>query len=669
MHFRSPFLYLLLLINCLGLKANAQVDSLLVIYEKATEDTTKLDLLLEMGLAILPESPDSGLYYANEAEKLAKKIKDPYKADQVYRLKAFCYGDLNDRIHCLENHMMRVQILEATGEESRQLASVYFEIAAVFGSHGQSSTAEKYYTMCKDLAIKLELKSHYGMSLVNMSEFKIQRGDIAGAKNDLKTACAILNPDYSIYAAYAYSQLANLYLNEDSLELAENTVDAGLKIVEDPGSEVVGFLYDSKGKVAYKRGKFKDAIGHYTAARINWEGLNKFFYLQGLYLDLAYAYAELGSDSSIYFFKKHNEIRDQAINEENNSAIAEMEAKFNSVQKEKEIALLEKENELSELDARRSSQISWIALSGLGLVFGLMVFLASRVRIIRKQKSLIEQRNEEITIQKEIVEEKSKELTDSIMYAKRIQNAILPSKKKVDENLPENFIFYRPKDIVAGDFYWLHPIENGVLFAAADCTGHGVPGAMVSVICNNGLNRSVREHNLTNPADILNKTREIVLEEFEKSEDEVKDGMDIALVSLELRASADSKNETPDSHSILKFAGAHNPLWIVRVGSVEIEEYKADKQPIGRYADSKPFNLHQIELNPGDSFYIFSDGYADQFGGDKGKKFKAYNLKKLLLEIKDLSMSDQMTRIEQMFEEWKGGLEQLDDVCIIGVRV
>jgi serine phosphatase RsbU (regulator of sigma subunit) len=251
------------------------------------------------------------------------------------------------------------------------------------------------------------------------------------------------------------------------------------------------------------------------------------------------------------------------------------------------------------------------------------------------------------------LEEKNQEIMDSIVYAKRIQSAILPAAKLVKESLKESFILYKPKDVVAGDFYWLQHKGGKVLFAAADCTGHGVPGAMVSVVCNNGLNRSVREHGLTIPGDILDKTREIVVQEFEKSEEDVMDGMDIALCSIEGMK--------------LQYAGAHNPLWIIRKG--ELIETKANKQPIGQFENPGPYTTHSFDLEKGDAIYIFSDGYVDQFGGEKGKKFKSKAFRELLLSIQDKAMEDQKTTIDEAFETWRGSLNQIDDVCVIGVRI
>jgi serine phosphatase RsbU (regulator of sigma subunit) len=271
-----------------------------------------------------------------------------------------------------------------------------------------------------------------------------------------------------------------------------------------------------------------------------------------------------------------------------------------------------------------------------------------------KEKEIERLKNVELKKAHQEIVEKNKEILDSITYAKRIQKAILPPDNQIKKILKNSFILYKPKDIVAGDFYWMEPLKKDhVLFAAADCTGHGVPGAMVSVICNNALNRSVREYSLREPGQILDKTREIVIQEFEKSDEEVKDGMDIALCSLE--------------GNKLQYAGAHNPLWIVRSG--EIIETKANKQPIGKYENLEPYTTHSFNLQKGDTIYLFSDGYVDQFGGKKGKKFKAKAFRELLLSIQDKSMDVQKSMIDETFEKWKGSLEQIDDVCVIGVRI
>ncbi len=323
-----------------------------------------------------------------------------------------------------------------------------------------------------------------------------------------------------------------------------------------------------------------------------------------------------------------------------------------------------------------------------GLAFLLLVIIFVGIYVYKKYKDSQEKKRE-IELAHSELAIKNKEITDSINYAKRIQDAILVSSNKTQNLLKSSFILYLPKDIVAGDFYWFDHVTTEsdndlLLFAAADCTGHGVPGAMVSVVCNNGLNRSVRENGHHKPAMILESTRQIVVDEFGESHEEVKDGMDIALCALK-------KN---GANFDLEFAGANNPLWVIRKGNFDefelssdrrvfsseesayaLLEVKPDKQPVGKHPNAKPFTNHTLSLKRGDRIYIFSDGFIDQFGGQLrpdgrslGKKFKASNFRKLLLSIQNKPMSEQKTKIQNSFEDWKGELEQLDDICVVGVE-
>jgi len=270
-----------------------------------------------------------------------------------------------------------------------------------------------------------------------------------------------------------------------------------------------------------------------------------------------------------------------------------------------------------------------------------------QVETMQKEKEIFKLRNVEL---KSVLDE----IGASVRYARRIQEAILPSARVVKEHLPNAFIIYKPKDIVAGDFYWIEGHNDLVLFAAADCTGHGVPGALVSVVCSNALNRALKEYDLTDPGLLLNKTRELVIDQFQKSDEEMSDGMDISLCVL------NKKNNT------LLWAGANNPLWIIRSG--ELLETRPDKQPIGKYFNSSSFTTNSIQLRKKDLIYIFTDGFADQFGGEHGKKFKTAEMKKLLLGMASKPMEEQKTLISQAFESWRGDLEQVDDVCFIGVE-
>ena len=273
----------------------------------------------------------------------------------------------------------------------------------------------------------------------------------------------------------------------------------------------------------------------------------------------------------------------------------------------------------------------------------------------------------------EIVEQK-KDLEDSIRYAQRIQNAILPPEQLRQSILPNSFVLYKPKDIVSGDFYWIDEKDNKALFSVVDCTGHGVPGAFMSIVGYNGLNRAVGDHHKTAPGEILDDLNDSVTGSLRQQEDQnaVKDGMDLALCSLDLKS------------RVLQYAGANNPLYVVRScdqaplddkeicstnDTHNLFEYKADKQPIGSYLDHRKFTTHTIQLLEGDAVYIFSDGFADQFGGERGKKFKYKPFKQLLLTNQRKPLDIQRNILDEAIEIWRGDLEQIDDICIIGIKV
>jgi serine phosphatase RsbU (regulator of sigma subunit) len=274
------------------------------------------------------------------------------------------------------------------------------------------------------------------------------------------------------------------------------------------------------------------------------------------------------------------------------------------------------------------------------------------------------ERTEEVVRQKEEVERQSrkvvelyKNVTDSIRYAKRLQDSILPTDKRLRELLPDSFVFYRPKDIVSGDFYWLEQVEERVLFAAVDCTGHGVPGAFMSLIGHNGLNHVVRNSRITRPGEALLALNRIAYNALHKDRDQslVRDGMDMALCSLDR------------SRMVLDYAGANCPLYIVRNG--DILRFEADSLAIGSFdLDGKAFTEHHVTLEPGDVIYVFSDGYADQFGGPKGKKFMYSRFRELLVSMSPLPMEQQRETLQRTFNDWRGAHEQVDDILVMGVR-
>ncbi|MEQ8522955.1 MAG: two-component regulator propeller domain-containing protein, partial [Vicingaceae bacterium] len=301
--------------------------------------------------------------------------------------------------------------------------------------------------------------------------------------------------------------------------------------------------------------------------------------------------------------------------------------------------------------------LSFILIVGIiYLIFQLRV--KNLVAAKEKLEHMVEERTQEIIAKNIELERKNKDILDSINYARRIQTALLPSQKKVRENLSNSFIFFKPKDIVSGDFYWMERIGNKVLFAAADCTGHGVPGAFMSFIGHNGLNKAVIENDILTPSKILDLLNREVNETLKQEEErEVKDGMDIAMCSLDI--------ETLE----LEFAGAFNPLYLVRDG--EVQEFKGDRRPIGSFPNDKErlFANHKMKLKKGDALYIFSDGFPDQFGGPDGKKFRYKQFREILVECQQKDMNTMDEYLENVMSDWMGEFEQIDDVVIIGVKI
>jgi serine phosphatase RsbU (regulator of sigma subunit) len=303
---------------------------------------------------------------------------------------------------------------------------------------------------------------------------------------------------------------------------------------------------------------------------------------------------------------------------------------------------------------------SWYFILFILVLLGILVisYVKIRERALKRENLVLEGRVKErtamVVAQKEELARKNNDITDSIRYAKRIQLAILPE----NSPYPESFILFKPKDIVSGDFYWFTEVGDKEFFSAVDCTGHGVPGAFMSIIGHNSLTKIVREYGILEPGRILAQLNREVLETLHQRSDspDVYDGMDLALVSYDRKG------------KYLEYAGAFNPLYLVRSG--ELLEIKADKQSIGRssFKTDAEFSNHRIEIKKGDTIYLFSDGYADQFGGEHMKKFKYRNLKETILSIQKENMLQQRAILDHTIEKWRGDLDQLDDILVIGRR-
>ena len=405
---------------------------------------------------------------------------------------------------------------------------------------------------------------------------------------------------------------------DEALIYLEKSLEVRLKIQHYQG---LISTYTELGELQIKRKNYPEAILHLQDAIKLAEKLNAKPKLYRIHFLFSQVYKLQGKPwEALQHFEQYNEIKSEVIGEQASNKLKRLQAGFEKDSSEKEAEI-------------------------------------NRLRNVELANAYIH------------IEAKNKEILDSINYAKRLQEAILPAHHLVREYLSQSFILFKPRDIVAGDFYWMYApgglnedetkAEDLIILAVADCTGHGVPGAMVSVVCSNALNSAVKESNLRDPGDILNKVRELIVETFRANDDLVMDGMDISLCCLDLNSKS------------MKWAGANNPLWIIRQkeGVPHFKEYKPDRQPIGSYHNARPFTSHTIQLHSHDCIYLFSDGFADQFGGAFDKKFRNENLKNLFLSVCSLPMEKQRELINEAFEMWRGDAEQVDDVCLIGVRV
>ena len=603
---------------------------------------------------------DTALQYYDKGVAAYEKVGDKEGFAMAYNNMGAIYDSKGDIVEALHYYHKALKIDEEI-DDIAGIALLLNNIGAIYKNQGEIDKAMEYWS--KSLKIREEYNDVYSLaySLTNIASLYLIKGDSAKAIDYIRKGLSIRNQlSDKKGQAQSLNLLGTIYLNIDKLDSAEVMLVKSLELrreIEDKEGLVISL--NSLASLALKRNnltkakkyasealKIADEIKFPSSIRDASRILSKIAKRQGLW-------EEAFTNLELYITMK-----DSIFNEENAKAAFQKEAQYQyekradslHAEQMKKEALAEanqkRKDEIAQKENEKKNLIIGAGAVGLLLILVFTGFTINRLRITRKQKGIIE-------TQKEIVEEKNKEILDSINYAKRIQLAILPPNKVISEHLPKSFILYKPKDIVAGDFYWLEVKNGKTLFAVADCTGHGVPGAMVSVVCNNGLNRSVREHGLTEPGKILDKAREIVVQEFEKSEDDVRDGMDIALCALQ--------------GNKLQYAGAHNPLWIVRNG--ELIEFKANNQPIGKFDYSEPYQTHDIQVQSDDMLYLFSDGYADQFGGERGKKFKSANFKKLLLSIAQKPLNEQNEIINDAIESWKGEIEQIDDICVVGVRI
>lgn len=646
---KSIFTLLLFTTLNLNLFSQSLIDSLRTTLDSDASIENKLQAIKNSANKLLYSNPDTMVYFTNYALRMTEVTKS--KKDKIFFLGLLgdAHFKLSNYSEALEANFDACKLCEEIGDNF-ELAHAYNSIGSIYRVSNKLDEAKDYF----EKSIKLRhatgdsvglASSYNNIGIIYMMTAKYDTGmTYWGNSLDIKLAIGD-----SVGAATTMNNMAMYYRDIGETEKALDYFHRVLKIkkrVNDNSS--ISMAYLNLGELYDQKGKTTKGEQYYLTALESAELSKNKQLISWVNFMLAEHYYNANKFKLAYdHYVTHDNLQDTIFNEETAKNLEVVETRYENEKNAIQIKNLEKDKKLQD-----EKQELILVSAGTGILALLIIIVIVTKNYRQKKKD-----NYIISEQKAMVEEKNREITDSITYARRLQEAILPPNHLFKEYLPDSFVLFKPKDVVSGDFYWLETIGDNIIFAVADCTGHGVPGAMVSVVCSNALNRTVKEFNITEPAKILDKTRELVVATFEKSTEDVKDGMDIALCSLNKKS-----NE-------LNYAGAHNPLWILRNDTQEIEEIKADKQPIGVYHDFTPYQNHKLILNKGDYIFLFSDGYADQFGGDKGKKLKYKPFKDLLIQTSSKPLTEQKKILSDMFELWRGEMEQVDDVCIIGVRI
>jgi serine phosphatase RsbU (regulator of sigma subunit)/Tfp pilus assembly protein PilF len=650
---------LLLFVQCwkqiLGQASQQKIDSLLsLLNDKNIHDTTRLKLTYDIAHGYLRSDPDKTMQYATDAVELAEKVHNLHLKGEALSLQGVVLKNHGDYKGALEKQIRSLKIRESRSDTTG-MAIAYNDIGILYKQLRNFEKAIECYrnsnALLRAKGNKRGVSFTYGNIGTIHSELKNLDSALYYYNKALDIALEINN---SNAITTQYSNIGEIYGMKKQPAKALEYFNRSLEIDKANNDEYGMILsHTNIGTSLKDLGKYREAIEHFTEAEKLCISIDAKPLLKDMYRSLADCYKQAGDANKAYeYLNKYSELNAELVNKDMTEQMAEMEARYETEKKDKELVKKDAEIKAEQAENSKKSMQRNASIVGLLLVLALAFFIYKNYR--QKQRDHIE-----ISRQKETIEEKNKEITDSIQYAKRIQRALLASENTLTTNLPEHFVFYRPKDIVSGDFYWAQNINDNFLICTADCTGHGVPGAFMSLLGISYLNEITREKHINNPAQVLDQLRKGIIENLNaavKDGATVNDGMDMALCNFRIK------------QMTLDFACANNPLWMIRNG--QFIEYKADKFPVGNYhGDLKPFTNHTVALQKGDLIYTLTDGFPDQFGGPKGKKFKYKTLQDLLLSMAHEPLTKQQQVLEAEFLKWKGNLEQVDDVLIIGVRV
>jgi len=621
--------------------------------EKAVQEESELSLgrayeMLGISFDYLGHL-DSALFYFEKSITLLKKQKNQIYLARTFMSKANSLSLLSKNNEALVYYTKAYDVFKVE-KSAKEEASAMMGIGNIYSNMKSYELSLNYYGQALSYFESIKDSVFISYMLTNISEVYSSMNNFSKELEYQRKSLQIkekINDDYGL--VYSYSNMAGLMAKcnkkDSALYYGNSAITSSKKI---NNQDFLSSSYQALGEVYAQFNDYSLALKNYLTAIDIARKIKNPKTEYNLLKVISEAYIKLGNyKDATDALEQFILLNDSLNNLENRKSFNELQTQYETDKKEKEISLL------TERDKKR--QIVIYSIVGVSLLLGLLSFvLFNRFRLKKRTANELENRNKEISTQKHIIEEKQKEITDSIHYAKRIQNTLLAHKDFIDRFIPENFILFKPKDIVSGDFYWAAEYEGRFYLAICDSTGHGVPGAFMSLLNIGFLSEAIKEKNLTAPHEVFNYVRKRLIGSL--GTDGQKDGMDAILICI-------------DTSSIIKtitYSAANNePVLIKNSTIVKLEK---DKMPVGKGEIDEDFKLFTIECHKDDVLYLYTDGYADQFGGPKGKKFKYKALNDLLKSIYHLPMQQQHDILHQTITDWMSDLEQVDDICVFGMK-
>ncbi len=593
--------------------------------------------------------------FHNRSLKLFKSVNRKEDVAAVLSNLAFRYDQIGQIEKSLKVNYEALKIKEEIGDDPKSIAYSLNNIAFIYNKQGDQKKALEYFNKCLKIREKINDKADQADTYNNIGKIYVDKKQYEKALDYFKKATKnyreVTNKS-GLATAFLNIGNTHTYLNENKKALDYFFMGHEIAVSSQNKSVEVSLL-DGIARVYLNTNNLNDAESYANEALKISRSLKMPELIRESSSILNKIYVEEGNyKAALEMRNLEIQMRDSLNNENTQKASAQQQAKY-EYEKQKTIddAAHDKQIALEQERQKKQRIITTSVVIGLVLVVIFLLFVFNRLHVTRKQKIVIEKQRDE-------VETAHKEITDSINYAERIQRSFLATDELLNNNLKDYFVFFQPKDVVSGDFYWAGMLANKQFAVVnADSTGHGVPGAIMSILNISSIEKSI-EKGITNPAEIFNDTRKTIIERLKKdgSKEGGKDGMDASIIAF------DSESNK------LNYTAAQNPIWIIR-GS-ELIEIKPEKMPIGKHDnDSIPFVGGNFETQKGDVVYTITDGFQDQFGGEKGKKFKVKPFKDYLVSIAHLSMQEQKEKLTETFNNWKGDEEQVDDVCVIGIRI